>query len=243
MLPKPSKISRAATPEIIDLTMISSDDSPRVINLITPRKRQSKIKLFNRNSPFSNHNPINISDSDADALPDKTNLPPYNDPAAIAKFSYKAWARSFDKERLLISVFYKMEDDAQTSIFGFLPNFSEQELWDRLKQVIDSLSRGEDGVRGMPARTFNILTSLIRLFRMYIDRRWHADDLPSSKQLSKVLGKRLEFSPFYKLCCNIKGYIKRQHQATSVSRRMGNADDEDDEDPLPAVRRRSRDVT
>jgi hypothetical protein len=242
-LPKLPKTPNVATSEVIDLTILSSDDSPRVINLITPKKRKSKINLIHRNSPFSNGTPGSASDSDADALPDKTNLPPYNDPAAIAKFSYKAWARSLDKERLLISVFYKMDDDAQTSIFDFLSRFSEQRLWDHMKQVMDSLSRGEDCVKGMEARAFNILTSLVRLFRMYIDRRWHADDVPSSKQLSKVLGKRKDFTPFYKLCCNIEGYLNHRHQAALVSRRMASVDDEEDEDPLPAVRRRSRDAT
>jgi hypothetical protein len=148
-----------------------------------------------------------------------------------------------DKERLLISVFYKMDDDAQTSIFDFLSRFSEQKLWDHMKQVMDSLSRSEDCVKGMDARAFNILTSFIRLFRMYIDRRWHADDVPSSKQLSRVLGKQKDFTPFYKLCCNIKGHLNHRHQATLVSRRVGSEDDEEDEDPLPAVRRRSRDAT
>ena len=85
--------------EMIDLTMISSDDGPPVINLITPRKRKTPVlKLTNRNSPFA------VSDSDDPQIPDPKNLPPLEDTAAIAKYSHPAWVNLHDRERLLISV-------------------------------------------------------------------------------------------------------------------------------------------
>jgi hypothetical protein len=104
-LPKLPAMSPNNVPEMIDLTILSSDDTP-CVNLVTPKKRKKPlVRLTNRNSPFSS--PISISDLDNDKMPDPANMPSYDNPAAIAKYSYVAWTRSFDKERLLIKVFIR----------------------------------------------------------------------------------------------------------------------------------------
>jgi hypothetical protein len=92
----------AASPnntEMIDLTMMSSDDGPPVINLVSPKKGKTPLlKLTNRNSPLA------ISDSDDPQVPDPEHLPPLENTIAIAKFGHRAWIQLKDRERLLISV-------------------------------------------------------------------------------------------------------------------------------------------
>ena len=100
-----------ATPEnssnIIDLTLLSSDDGPRVINLITPKK--NRIRIVNRNSSPLNK-PIRISDSDEIELPDPNNRPPLSDPVAISRFQYSTWQDLVDRDRLLIKTVQSLEN-------------------------------------------------------------------------------------------------------------------------------------
>ena len=99
ILPKLPAASTNASTEMVDITIISSDDGPPVIDLVTPRKKKTPIlKLTNRNSPFA------VSDSDDPQIPDAKNLPPLENTAAIAKYSHRAWVNLHDRERLLASV-------------------------------------------------------------------------------------------------------------------------------------------
>jgi hypothetical protein len=99
ILPKLPAASPNAGTEMNDITMISSDDGPLIIDLVTPRKKKTSIlKLTNRNSPFA------VSDSDDPQIPDPENLPSLENTAAIAKYSHRAWVNLHDRERLLISV-------------------------------------------------------------------------------------------------------------------------------------------
>jgi hypothetical protein len=245
------------SPEMVDLTMLSSDDSParQVIDLCTPRKKTKPlVRLVNRISPFHS-SPISISDSNSDAIakedamPNPANVPPYDDPVGIAKYSYKAWARSFDKERLLIKVFYTMEDAKRMAFFEFLPHMSEADLWGNMTEVMYALTEGDGNVRGMDAPTREIITGFIRLFVMFVDGRYHPwSKCPTHDKLKKVLENKTPlFTPFYTLCCQMEGYFDHSKQISpSTAKRPASArvyDDEEDGEPLSAVRRRPRDAT
>jgi hypothetical protein len=256
-LPRLPVISPNAAPETVDLTMLSSDDSParQVVNLITPEKKKKPlVRLINRNSPFHS-SPISISDSNnetianTDTMPDPENMPPYNNPAAIAKYSYKAWARSFDKERLLIKVFYTMDEAKRLSFFEFIPHVSEADLWGNMAEVIEAIAEGDGTVRGMDSPVREIITGFIRLFVMYVDGRYHpSHQSPTHDKLKKVLDNKTPlFMSFYKLCCQMEGYFdhSKHTQPTMPKRPIPGNVGEDDEDgePLSATRRRPRDTT
>jgi len=254
-LPKLPAPSSTAVAEMIDLTMTSSDDSPakRVVDLCTPaKKKKPLVRLFNRNSSFSS--PITLSDSNNETasnetMPDPENMPPYNNPAAIAKYSFTAWARSFDKERLLIKVFQTMDEEKRAAFFDFIPDISEMDLWGNMAQVIDSLIAGEGSVQGMDTSTREIITGFIRLFVMYIEGRYHPDRVPPKKdKLKKALDQKdPSFGPFYKLCCQMESYFDHgKHYTPTTANRLkpgGFGDDDEDGEPLSATRRRPRDTT
>jgi hypothetical protein len=254
-LPELPATSPNAVPEVVDLTMLSSEDSParQLVNLTTPEKKKKPlVKLTYRNSPFSS--PITLSDSNneifpTDKMPDPENMPPYDDPAAIAKYSYTAWARSFDKERLLIKVFYRMDEAKRASFFEFMPHVAEIDLWGNMAQVIDALIASDGPVQGMDAAVREIITGFIRLFVMYMDGRYYTDrKTPTMDKLKKVLEKKTAFfTPFYKLCCQMESYFDHSKQiGPSPPKRPISGDvDEDDEDgePLSAARRRPRVAT
>jgi hypothetical protein len=254
-LPELPAASPNAVPEVVDLTMLSSEDSParQLVNLITPEKKKKPlVKLTYRNSPFSS--PITLSDSNneifpTDKMPDPENMPPYDDPAAIAKYSYTAWARSFDKERLLIKVFHRMDEAKRASFFEFMPHVAEIDLWGNMAQVIDALIAGDGLVQGMDAAVREIITGFIRLFVMYMDGRYHTDRKTlTMDKLKKVLEKKTPFfTPFYKLCCQMESYFDHSKQiGPSPPKRSisGDVDDDDDDgEPLSATRRRTRVAT
>jgi hypothetical protein len=256
-LPKLPAMSPNAASEMVDLTMLSSDDSParQIVNLITPEKKKKPlVRLINRNSPFRS-SPISISDSNnetianTDTMPDPENMPPYDDPAAIARYSFKAWARSFDKERLLIKVFYTMDEAKRLSFFEFIPHVSEADLWGNMAQVIEAIAEGDGTVRGIDGPVREIITGFIRLFVMYVDGRYHpSHQSPTNDKLKKVLDNKISlFTSFYKLCCQMGGYFDHsKHTQSSTPKRpiSGNVDgDDEDGEPLSATRRRPRDTT
>jgi hypothetical protein len=219
--------------QFYDLTMISSDESstgrPNKINLVTPQKMKSKLKRLrqkNSSSPV-----ILVVDSDSDPMPDLDDLPPLHDPAAIAKLGYIVWARLLDKERLLVTVFFKMDKSMREDVLQFVSNKSELNLWNALKPVIDAYANfyeaPEDtvdpafkGVKGIDRLTFDILSGLILLFEIYIDCCYHHWRAPPSKfTISKVIGQKdNQFSPFYKLCVIFDGIFiqKPAHISSST---------------------------
>lgn len=149
-LPKLPATSPNSGTEMIDLTMMSSDDGPPVINLVTPRKRKTPLlKLTDRNSPFA------ISDSDDPQILDPETFPPLEDTAAIAKFSHRVWVQHGDKERLLISVLRGMPPRMRNSIFSLTSN-TQSQLWANLAEVMDYIRNDRAGVKGMDDQTVEV---------------------------------------------------------------------------------------
>ncbi|PSS22500.1 hypothetical protein M430DRAFT_84790, partial [Amorphotheca resinae ATCC 22711] len=203
-----SHASLNSASEPIDLTMLS-DDSPLrpVTKMEMPKKKKPLIKLTNHNSPLSS-SPIVISDEEL-PLPDMDNLPPYDDPDAIAKFSHEAWASVSDRERLLISVLKEMNDAARTAIFSFISNVSETELWDHMSGVIGALLKAKSSLKGVDDNTFETLINFIKLFNTYVDCKYHARKKPSERRLLKLQSARNEWFPaFYLLCRKLESYFR-----------------------------------
>jgi hypothetical protein len=141
--------------------VLSSDDSPvkkrTVINLITPRKKEeqakeqakAKKKLTLTNGitgrPFYGGSPVvtggsTIAISDEESkLPDMDNLPPYDNPDAIAIFSPSVWQTVSDRSRLLISLLSAMEDSSRTGILTFLASVNSDELWRHMSSAQEAM--------------------------------------------------------------------------------------------------------
>jgi hypothetical protein len=118
-----------------------------------------------------------------------------------------------------------------------------------MKQVIDTLAAADRSVRGIDAQTYKILTGFIRLFEMFIDCRYYPwRENPTQAELNKIIEKRNPwFSPFYKLCCGMKGYFERkaQMQPSASERPVSDevSDDDEDGEPVSAIRHRLRATT
>jgi hypothetical protein len=248
-LPAPSP---GARPEFYDLTMLSSDDGPHAINLVTPKKKRPLIKLINRNSPTMV--PIQISDSDEIDLPDLNNLPPYTEPTTIAQYANKAWETLADRDRLLISVLHSMDEKSRTELFVFISNVTEEELWFSMHQVLEVLHNLDHSVKGMDATTFETLNRFTRLFEIYVHCKYHPwRGKPSKRSASKLLDSKPKwFAPFFRLCSRLESYFdhkSRSAQLSSPENRKDIAqdnddnDDDEDEGPQSAVKRRSKPIT
>lgn len=266
-------------PEVFDLTGVtSSDETPapdnrsgdeeKVIDLVTPQK--PKLKIIHKNSPFRRpSSPIDIVDSDDEPMPDKDNLPPLDDPRAVAKFSHVAWARSLDNKRLLVSVFQQMKKDMRTAMLDFVSSLSEDEMWAHMNTVIDAFkdyyarqkATGQisfRGVKGVDPTTLEILSSYIIIFEMFIDCCFYTyREIPTTWAIQKVIDqKEAQFTAFYEFCLTLEGIFARQATQPSSSAppckdRDGKVvanpsddedDDEEDEDVRIPRKRRSQDI-
>ena len=214
----------------IDLTILSSDDAPGTptINLVTPKKKP-RVRLIHKGSPFA-QSPIAISDEEM-AFPDIDNLPPYDDPDAIAKFSHGSWASISDRERLLISVVNELDEDQRAAMFTFVSSVAESELWSNMLEILHALLDGKAGLKGVDSTTFQTLVGFIRLFNIYATCKYQGlRPLPASR-LRKVPELHTKwFQGFYLLCQKLEGYF-------STSALADVDDDDDDDEPITRHRR------
>ncbi|RDL40634.1 uncharacterized protein BP5553_00613 [Venustampulla echinocandica] len=259
MHPKPP----AANPsEIVDLTLISSDDGPGVVNLVTPQKRKKPlVRLYHRNGPLSS--PIAISDEDnSGLLSPSQSLSLITDPAKIATYPNRIWETRSNRKSLLISILYKMDNSLRDRIFESISNISEESLWSHLEEVIMAHQSSQSRVKGMDNPTFETMTILLRLFEIFIDCKSYPYREPlSTAIINKLQTHELEwYSPFYKLCHQIldqfdskSTFSKRcsrslaKHGVDSNGAKDENVDkddsdwsedDDEDSEPLGSLRRR-----
>lgn len=150
-LPKLPFSSPNGTADQNDVTIISSDDSQEVVNLVTPRKEPT-MKITSQNSPIDL-----VSDSDESQMPDRKYLPPLEDTVSIARYNRQAWVSLGDRERLLISVLHAMQVKTRNSIFALISDI-ESQLWANMVQVMTVLrnSGSSDSVKGMDVDTFEV---------------------------------------------------------------------------------------
>ncbi|KAH7360673.1 P-loop containing nucleoside triphosphate hydrolase protein, partial [Rhexocercosporidium sp. MPI-PUGE-AT-0058] len=243
-----SKITKAIS-KVIDLTesppsAAFSANTTAVIDLTTPEKNSTttpkgrKLMLTNRSI-----SPLAISSGSVG------DLPPYDNPIAIAEFPYEFWEKAGDADRLLIRVLYKLQDPQ--SLLRFFERYSEEQLWEHLCKVMMALQTGYDNVDGMKSRTFNHLTEIVQLGNMFMSCKFHkwGEELPSL--LLKILrnSKSYWYHRFYKLCSCMDGYLNASSspepsspsplaKARKSTKRQITESDEDDEGPTK--RRRIR---
>jgi hypothetical protein len=251
-IPKSHSDSPRKVSNIVDLTMTSSDEAsrvvaprvatPQVVNLITPKKKPT-IKLINRNSPFSNSpsgSPIMISDEDQQPAPSRKNLPSLNDPATIAKFSSQAWTDLKDRKRLLITILYSMEPSLRNALYVFVSNITEDQFWSNMTEVMDAILDGSDSLRGMDPETFKTLVRFIRLFQMYTEcKKRPLESPPKDSMIEQLKSARgVWFPEFYQFCRELEDFFF--NRKASKERQLVNEDrdDEEDEGPQSAVKRR-----
>ena len=236
----PQTLNTADNP--IDLTLLSSDDGPDTptIDLVTPKK--TKLKLIHKRRPFGESS-VPASDTEL-ALPDLDNLPLYNDPDAISRFSHEAWATICDRERLLISVFKGFSDELKAYMFSFVSSVSEAELWCHMLDVMGALLCGkEDDRKGTDKTTFQAITGYIQLFNIYTSCKYHHGKKHLASTCLTELPKRTAHVPaFYRLCQNLEGYFSKSASMLQLSN-GGNGDSYGvDGDDLESVGKRQQAV-
>ncbi|KFY12905.1 hypothetical protein V492_03592 [Pseudogymnoascus sp. VKM F-4246] len=228
----------------VDLTVLS--DSPELVDLVTPSKPRQKTAVggpsLGGDSPITrstnksegHRNSDSDVQSDADeSLP--SNKPPkdipYNKPAAIASYGYKAWEEENDPARLVITVLHNMPKEGRTSISELLSAHSPEELWTQTIDVMRECRDGKDRLRGMDPKTFSIFTGVIRLFDMYVDckKKKNRKDRLSPKTCQRLIDNATEkFGPFTEVClAAVEAYVDA----------VAPLYDDEDEEPLLRTKR------
>lgn len=221
----------------IDLTMSSPD--PEIIDLVTPPKK-IKLSLRTSKSPLSParfKESVVISDGEAPRKPDPNNLPPLNDPAAVAQYDPSIWAEITDIKRLLISVLYSTNPHRRDMLFSFISHVSKIQLWINMKDVMNALVSDRHTVQGMDKTTFETLVNLLTLFKIFTECKVRSlDRQPNKKAIKKLLSRQSLFPAFYDLCQKLEGYFAGK----PLLHRDGNEEDDSDSDegPQSATRRR-----
>ncbi|KAF4636000.1 hypothetical protein G7Y89_g2097 [Cudoniella acicularis] len=244
----------SSPPNVIDLTMLSSDSGPEVWDLTTPRKRKHTrplVRLINRNSPFSS--PIRISDDDDLELPGSGNIPSFYDIAAIGQFPLRFWNGTQDRTRLLIAILFNMDEFSRGRIFNLINDVTENDLWVHMSEVMGANNVSEENIKGMDQSLFETLTIFLRLFEIFIDCKSH----PYREKLKKNTIEKLKngqaqwYPDFYTLCRQLPGYFNAQPELKGKEKGKGKKkvqdedededEDEDDEVFVDAVEGKLRD--
>ncbi|KUJ12737.1 uncharacterized protein LY89DRAFT_737655 [Mollisia scopiformis] len=279
--PSRSKDTSDLFEDHIDLTMTS----PSVIDLVTPEKSEvdaklkksqvykksrstPTLKLRNPDSPFRN------SRSDTPVLgnntmPDLDNLPPFDDPAAINRYSHAVWTKLLDADRLLIKVFFNMAPAPRAKLFRYIAThgFSEKsqnKFLTRMKKVVNAMNTGMSSVASMEQDDFDIFTRFIELFHIFI--KGHngvyepLSPFPSKEERLKMLVNVLDgaekfFFSFWKLCSKMEEFFSSYQQTSApttpsqpprhekIKELLYSSEIEEDDDlPRSSVKRR-RDTT
>lgn len=233
--------SQEPTQDVIDLTMLTSEasaeeKSPRgshIINFITPEKRKNNIRLsFKREASdaYESSDIMEVSHGEATDIPqDYLTL---TDPAAIAKIPRKKWEEAGDKDRLLIGELFRIMPGRKEELFELFNQLTLTQMWSRMIGVMHAFRNGKDRVQGMDSKTYTGLTGVMRLFEMYAVGRSHRSRKKlEATEIEMILEKERLFPQFHQICH--KTFDRLLSKTKEVS-------DDEDEDPLPAVRRKFR---
>ena len=246
-LPQHRSSTVSSVGNMIDLTMLSSDSSgPEIVDLSTPKKKKGKIALFSRNSPISS--PIAL---DLEQAPDPKNLPALKNPAGIGKYSSQAWESILDRERLLISILFRMEAPLRSRIFDIISTQKESQLWFNMAQVNTACRYSNKGAKGLDTHTFDTLAIFVRLFEIYFDCiSYPYRELPKASTIIKVEeNQKAHFTSFFNFFKKLPGYFDPQPSSEPsplpAEQKFGFSKDADDEDgePVSSTRRRRSDAS
>ncbi|OBT89344.1 hypothetical protein VE02_01460 [Pseudogymnoascus sp. 03VT05] len=231
--------------DFVDLTFLS--DSPEIVDLVTPSKSLQKTAVGGpslknntwKAKPSSILDGSRTSDSGVQSDAENPLAPnkppkniPYNKPATIASYGYKAWEEENDPARLVIAVLHNMPKEARASISELLSAHSPDELWTLTIDVMRECCDGKDRLRGMDPKTFCIFTGVIRLFEMYVECKKikNRKDRLAPKTCQKLIDNTPKFGPFTRAClAAVEAYV-------DVTAPFAD-DDDDDEEPLLRTKR------
>jgi hypothetical protein len=231
--------SQEPTQDVIDLVTPEAsgeERSPRgshISSLITPEKQKNPIRLlFKREASdaYESSDIMEVSHSEASDIPrDYLTL---KDPAAIAKIPRKKWEEAGDKDRLLIGELFRIIPGRKEELFELFNQLTVTQMWTRMVDVMHAFRNGKDRVQGMDSKTYTGLTGVMRLFEIYAVGKSHQNRKKlEPAEIELILEKEKLFAQFHKIC--------RQTFDRLLSKAKEVSDDED-EDPLPAVRRKFR---
>lgn len=233
-------LSQELAQDVIDLTILTSEASGEEkspqgshINLITPQKRKNNIQLsFKRevSDTYESSDVMEVSHGEVTDIPqDYLTL---KDPAAIAKIPRKKWEEAGDKDRLLIGELFRIMPGRKEELFELFNQLTLTQMWSRMVDVMHAFRNGKDRVQGMDSKTYAGLTGVMRLFEIYAVGRSHRSRKKlESTEIEMILEKERLFPQFHKICRQT--FDRLLSKAEEVS-------DDEDEDPLPAFRRKFR---
>ncbi|KAF7948638.1 uncharacterized protein EAE97_004049 [Botrytis byssoidea] len=220
------------------------------IDLVTPESnRVSKLNLNYTSSSLVN--PIILSsESDRERkserpILDLNNLPSLTTPAAVSRFEYATWEDSKDRDRLIITVVDKLPNQMQKSLFELIATIDDET---KLRARVEESIEPGHKTKGLDEQSGKALLTLIRLFWIFIDCKFHladegwmlfaADSITSDKFNS--LGH------FYLLCKSLQDYFNPKIRlkfpmskfSSAVAIASGDDEDEDGEPQGPVKRKR-----
>jgi hypothetical protein len=139
----------------------------------------------------------------------------------------------------------------RASIFALF-SMSEDQLWRSMTEVMHALGTLDRSAKGLDNQTFETFIWLIRLFATYVDCKYYPyRENPPRSQIAALRIQRWERYPdFYAFCQKLDGYFDGQSLRTQsptpekpIEDSLGDTkEEEDDEGPQPAVKRRSKAV-
>ncbi|ESZ93852.1 hypothetical protein SBOR_5749 [Sclerotinia borealis F-4128] len=223
-----------------------------VIDLVTPESNRVS-KLMSNFNPSSLVSPINLSSgSDQEQYSQRTfldlnNLPSLTTPAAVSRHDYKTWEGFRDRNRLIVTAVDRLPISVQKSLFELIATMgNESELQTRIKESIDL----DNEPKGLDEQLSMALLTLVRLFWIYIDCKFHLADDGWMRVAADVIRnddfRSLKY--FYNLCKSLQSYFQPKillnfSKAEFPSESTMVSDEEEDGEPQGSVRRRRKPVS
>lgn len=221
------------------------------IDLVTPeRNRVFKLNLNYTSSSFVN--PIVLSsESDRERNSERptldlNNLPSLTTPAAVSRFEYATWEDSKDRDRLIITVVDKLPNHMQKSLFELIATMDDET---KLKARIEESIEPGHKTKGLDEQSGKALLTLIRLFWIFIDCKFHlADEGWMLFAADSITSDNFDsLGHFYRLCKSLQDYfnpkirLKFPMSKFSSAAAMVSGDDEDEDgEPQGPIKRKRK---
>lgn len=230
----PGKTSDSSFGPVIDLCSPERSQEPSASP--TPKRSASEIRIKPLRGP--DRSPI-ISKS-------PQNLAPYIDPPVIAQHPYAFYEDLVDRERLLIRIIYKLEDNSRNSQLDLFADFTDIKLWTIMGSTIAELLADKGSVLGNGStESFDRFTMLVQIFIMFVECKyipWNKEPLPDALLENALRNSEKYFPPFYKIGGQMYRYfneLDRLPQPASPSSEVSSStavpvvsDDDSDEGPI-----------
>jgi hypothetical protein len=218
------------------ISLISSDEG-------TPPSGRLKIKLINRKSPITVSSSSDKEHSHKTLPLDMENLPSFTTPASISQYEYHTWENLKDRNRLIITVVYGLPNAHQIELLSFVASLNR----DTCRTYIEDFIGSSDSVKESDADLLSALKTIVRLFWIYIDCKFHAEQQGWFQAACIVIGKHWHmYNNFFILAYRLESYFNPKIRLNYSSKEVSSVhnttvDDESEDDaPLSAVRRRPR---